>query len=620
MRQATLATGASAGLPAWLASAEHALAHAADASPAPGAGPLRLRHRDNNYRVAAVITEYRPWSHADLICGRFIQGLKLDLTAHWTPMPIRAMYVDQFPPTDLSRAMAKQYGVKIAPSIRESILDDQGKLAVDGVLLIGEHGDYPTNKQGQHLYPRRRFFEETLAAFEAAGECVPVFSDKHLSARWEDGKWMYEKARALGVPLMAGSSLPLTWRRPQLEIPLGTPFDQALSVGYHDPEAYGFHALETLQCMVERRRGGETGVAAVQCLTGAAVWQAMTAGRFSRDLLVAALSRHTPPVTGDFEKRCPEPIAFFIEYLDGFKAVTLVLNPIVSQFLFAAKLTGDTGPVATQFYLQEPTFGHFDYLANAIMEMIRAGRPVYPVERTVLTTGILSTAMDSRFEGQRRILTPDLHLSYQPVDHRLSADRHPQSVNTRNGGWIELFNGHDLDGWRENRFAHDPRWEIKDGVLIGGGGQGYLATFEQFDDFELFAEVRITDTAGGRGNSGIYIRCQPHLDRGQEYPGGYEVQCDHGDGNNPTGSIYNLGIPGARAPQSKVKDGDWFTLRVLAQGNHLQSWVNGEPAADCRDPQSRFRNGTILLPQHHRTGVVEFRQVRLRRLGLSAEP
>jgi hypothetical protein len=614
VRHTALAAGVATRLPAWLASACAASCASHPSGAAEVSGTLRVRHRDSNFRVAAAVTEYRPWSHADLICGRFIQGHKLDLTPHWTPMPIRAMYVDQFPPADFSRAMARQYGFKIVPSIRETILDEQGKLAVDGVLLIGEHGEYPTNKQGQHLYPRRRFFEETIAAFEAVGECVPVFTDKHLAARWEDGKWIYEKAKALGIPLMAGSSLPLTWRRPQVEIPIGTPLDEALSVGYHDPEAYGFHALETLQCMVERRRGGETGVAAVQCLSGAAVWQAMNAGRFSRELLAAALGRHTPPVTGDFEKRCPEPIAFFIEYVDGFKAVTLVLNPIVSQFLFAAKLTGDAGLVSTQFYLQEPTFGHFDYLANAIMEMIRAGRPLYPVERTALTTGILSTAMDSRFEGQRRLETPDLHVTYQPVDHHLAADRHPQSVNTRDGGWIELFNGRDLDGWRENRFAHAPHWEVNDGVLTGRGGQGYLASYEQFADFELFAEVRITDAEGGRGNSGIYLRCQPHLDRRQEYPPGYEVQCDHGDAHNPTGSIYNLGTPGARAPLSKVKDGDWFTLRIRAEGNHLRSWVNGDPAADCRDPQSRFRNGSILLQLHHRTGVVEFRQVRVRRL------
>src|SRR5262245_30856618 len=198
----------------------------------PGYALGAVRKPSGSPSVAAVVTEYRPWSHADVICGRFIQGHKLDISPHWTRVPIRTMYVDQFPPTDLSRALAKQYGFQIVPSIREAILNDKGKLAVDGVLLIGEHGQYPANDRGQRLYPRRRFFEETVAAFEAAGEVAPVFNDKHLAARWEDGKWMYEKAKAMGIPFMAGSSLPLTWRRPQLEIALGTPMTEGLSVGY----------------------------------------------------------------------------------------------------------------------------------------------------------------------------------------------------------------------------------------------------------------------------------------------------------------------------------------------------------------------------------------------------
>ena len=206
------------------------------------------------FRVAAIVTEYRPWSHADVICGRFIQGFKLDITPHWTPVPLRAMYVDQFPPNDLSRALSRQYGFPIVNSIQEAILDENGKVAVDGVLLIGEHGNYPTNERGQHLYPRRRFFEETIAAFQKAGAVVPVFSDKHLAARWEDARWMYEKARELKIPFMAGSSLPLAWRRPWLKTHRH-PWKRRCQLA--TAELAMDFALETLQCMTERRRGGE---------------------------------------------------------------------------------------------------------------------------------------------------------------------------------------------------------------------------------------------------------------------------------------------------------------------------------------------------------------------------
>lgn len=179
-------------------------------------------------------------------------------------------------------------------------------------------------------------------------------------------------------------------------------------------------------------------------------------------------------------------------------------------------------------------------------------------------------------------------------------------------GWIDLYNGRNLDGWHENKFKHQPEWRIIDGVLTGHGGQGYLSSLEKFADFELEAEARISDTAGGRGNSGIYFRCGPHTDLAQEFPPGYEAQLDHGDDNNPTGSIYNLNIEGSRAPKSESKDGEWVTMRIRAVGDHLQTWVNGKPAADCHDPDNHHREGSILLQMHHLTGKAEFRRVRIR--------
>ncbi|MDG2123747.1 MAG: hypothetical protein P8J87_08630 [Verrucomicrobiales bacterium] len=370
------------------------------------APPLPAADRKPTGKIAALITEYRNTSHADVIVGRLIKGLNLDLEPQAPPLKIGAMFVDQTPGADLSRPLSKRFAIPIAKTVRDAILDADGNLAVDGVVIIGEHGNYPRNERGQHLYPRRRFFEETVAAFEEAGAVVPVFNDKHLAPLWSDAKWIYDKAVELQIPFMAGSSLPVTWRRPWLEIPLGTPVDEALAVGFGGLESYGFHALETLQCMVERRQGGASGVAAVQCLEGDAVWQAMADGRFSRDLLAAALSRNSPPVDGDFESRCQNPAAYLIEYTDGFRATCLMLNGLAKQFLFAAKLTGDTGFASTQFWLQEPVYGHFSYLTNAIAQFIQSGHAPYPVERTLLTTGILATAMASRFPRRPRRLLP----------------------------------------------------------------------------------------------------------------------------------------------------------------------------------------------------------------------
>ena len=102
------------------------------------------------------------------------------------------MYVDQTPEKDMSRDLAKKYGFTIYHTIADALTLGGDKLAVDGVLCIGEHGKYPNNDKGQILYPRRRFFEEVCKVFAKSKKSVPVFNDKHLAATWADAKWMYD--------------------------------------------------------------------------------------------------------------------------------------------------------------------------------------------------------------------------------------------------------------------------------------------------------------------------------------------------------------------------------------------------------------------------------------------
>src|SRR5499427_9764844 len=103
---------------------------------------------------------------------------------------------------------------------------------------------------------------------------------------------MVDASHRLRFPLLGGSSIPVTWRLPSIELPLGCEIEAALMVGVGGSDAMDFHALEGLQCMVERRRGGEAGVKAVQLLEGDAVWSA----RLPMDLVAAALSRSDTPL------------------------------------------------------------------------------------------------------------------------------------------------------------------------------------------------------------------------------------------------------------------------------------------------------------------------------------
>ena len=170
--------------------------------------------------LAIVTTVYRPLSHSYHIAGRFLYGYTLAGQPHTPKFYIASLYADQTPDNDLSRDAARDFGVRTARTIADALLVD-GKLAVEGVLLIGEHGNYPRNDKGQILYPRLEMMEEIAAAFRKAGRSVPVYNDKHLSYTFANAKKMIGWSEELKFPLMAGSSLPVTWRRPELELAPG---------------------------------------------------------------------------------------------------------------------------------------------------------------------------------------------------------------------------------------------------------------------------------------------------------------------------------------------------------------------------------------------------------------
>ena len=247
-------------------------------------------------KVAAVTTEYRKWSHADVILRNLLNGYP---DGGKPNLELVSLVTDQVPKTDMSRDLAKKHGFKICETIAEALTLGGKSLAVDGVLSIGEHGKYPTNDKDQILYPRRKFFEEICKVFEDTKKTVPVFNDKHLAATWDDAKWMYDRARKLFVPFLAGSSVSVTWRIPKLVLPKDCEIVGALQLGYGPFEAYGFHAIEGVQCMVERRKGGETGVKAVTCHPAKTMWEPLDKREWTKPVLEAALKLVDAHAAGD---------------------------------------------------------------------------------------------------------------------------------------------------------------------------------------------------------------------------------------------------------------------------------------------------------------------------------
>jgi hypothetical protein len=338
---------------------------------------------------------------------------------------LASLYIAQFPENDLARGRAKRYKLPIYSSIAEALTLGTGKLAVDGVVIIGEQGDYPENEKGQQMYPRYEFFKEVVKVFESSGRSVPVFNDKHLSIEWKKCAEMVADAKRLGFPFHAGSSLPVTHRLPAVDLPWGTPLAESVCAGYGPVERYDFHGLETAQCMSERRRGGETGVRSVQVMSGGKVWERVAGQPQTQKLLMAALSRsHTLPVEGypeefpglDWARKIfPEARAHFVEHRDGLRT-TLFMLPI-RDFNYAG-LNSETGEITScQMYLPMPgssatTADFFNPLIHHIERMVLQNKAPYPVERTLLTSGMLIAAMESRHQKGAKIDTPELEVRY----------------------------------------------------------------------------------------------------------------------------------------------------------------------------------------------------------------
>lgn len=389
----------------------------------PGRGPIfgtpPLEGVKTIRKLVAVTTTYYQYSHADDIITRFFEGYTLVGKHHQPPCQVLGMYVDQLGVggPDLGRDLAKKHGCTIYPTIAEAVTLGGERLAVDGVLHIVEQGEYPFNEKGQHLYPRKQFFDQIVEVFRRSGRDVPVYVDKFFSYDWAAAKEMYRTSRDLCFPMMAGSSVPVAWRRPPLELPVGVRLESALALAHGSIEAYGFHGLEALQCMVERRCGGETGVKAVQAFSGEAAWKAANDGIWSRELLDAALAviPDNKKQSGKVEDVDHDAVVFVVEYRDGFRAATYMSRRFTGEFGFAARICGRPGPVATWMELIKPERDHFSFLSANIEKMFVSGRPAYPVERTYLITGVLAYLMDSLFEGGRRIETPDLAICYTPA-------------------------------------------------------------------------------------------------------------------------------------------------------------------------------------------------------------
>ena len=373
----------------------------------------RLLAQKRPPQLAAIVVGYNIRWHADNIVTRLLEGHWINGIFQAPRCRIASLYSHTVGGSDVGRRLASAYGFRSCRSVAEALTLATGSLKVDGVVTVSEA---PGNLVPFDDNPFRQFFEEIVSVFRKSNRSVPVFNDKQFSSRWPESKWMYEQSRELGFPMLAGSTISVTFRRPELDLAPDTPIEEAVAVGsipLQHVQSITFHALELLQSIVERRPGGETGVRALEFLEGESVWQAGDRGRWSRDLFNAAVSRSLTRNPGRPEDLITRPIALLVEYNDGFRAAVLGAAGMVGDYTVAVRIKGRTEIASTLAFYPSDSGNSFSCLVRHVETLMLTGKSPVPVERTLLTSGIIDLMTRSRREGNRRVETPELAISYR---------------------------------------------------------------------------------------------------------------------------------------------------------------------------------------------------------------
>lgn len=397
--------------------------------------------KSRRLKIAALTTIYHKYSHSQHIVDRFLEGYGWEGRHHRPEMDIVSLYVEQVRENDLSRERLQRYPqVKSCATIADALTLGTDKLAVDGVLLIGEHGHYPTNEKGQTLYPRYNYFQQVVDVYRQSGRTAPLFNDKHLSWNWDWATKMVDTSREMGFGFMAGSSLPVARRLPSIELPRGAQVEESIGIWGGGIDGGDIHVIEALQAIAERRRGGETGVRAVEAFRGERFWKALAAGSWEaggwdRRLFEAAISRSNQlnevregygvvfPNIADMRRLAPDSYAYRFEYADGMKASIVQFQGlprdkdggIIGDCPVAARLKGGD-MFSTLIYLPYHEMRNFfNPQVHHIESLFKTGKSPYPIERTLLTTGMTAAGIESLFQKQKRLETPHLAVRYQPT-------------------------------------------------------------------------------------------------------------------------------------------------------------------------------------------------------------
>ncbi len=371
-------------------------------------------------KIAVISTVWFPLAHTDVIVTRWVEPYFTDAKNGWVKpeSTIASIHIAQRPANDIGYAFCEKHGIPMFDSIRGALTMGTDKLAVDAVLLVAEHGEYPRNEFQQRLYPRKEMFDAITAVFRESGRSVPIFNDKHFSWDFGHSCEMMAVAKELNFPLYGGSSLTHCPLEPGPALEKGEKITEAVALFHGDPDNYGFHIMEFVQAQIEHRAGGETGIRAIRSYETQAVRDAIKAGEIPRDLLIKALERHgytNLENTFDFiMERVESLLVYQIDYRDGLRVTHISLPKYATEWIVAvrhadgsiriSKLAGGEGT--------RDFFSNFAFLNAKVEQFFQTGKEPTPTMRTHLVTGALQVALQAVKKNGQWVETPELALSY----------------------------------------------------------------------------------------------------------------------------------------------------------------------------------------------------------------
>jgi hypothetical protein len=390
-------------------------------------------------RIACLVSYWGlPTSHADWICNKLLDGYWWKGAHTPSQVDVVSVYINQFDTSLLGQKVCKAKNIPIFKTVGEAVTLGGKELAVDGVVIVCEHGNYPTDLKGHWLLPRWWIYQQVMRVFEQSKRSVPVFNDKHLSYNWDDAKWMYDKSRELNFPLSGGSSIPTYFRKPEIYIAPNTPIKNSIVVGASPDEGGIFHCIDTLQAFHDRRKGGETGVKSVQSIRGPETWQWVARTPWANNLL-EAVRKSLDLKPGYFQEiKRQQPNVCIVEYNDGTNGAVISGDGV--GWTYAGEIAGHKDPTIISMGMGDFPGPISQYHAsNAyvhwIVEMMLTGKEPFNAERLLLSTGITNYYMDSNWQNGvysavgRRIETPYMNMKYHSTHGQLF-ETGPRPPNT----------------------------------------------------------------------------------------------------------------------------------------------------------------------------------------------